>query len=360
MALALWMLIRPPVPLDEASLTAVLFVMFLGYSGLYLSQLAWAGNLATDYQERSRVFAAITGVGVAGAVAVLVVPVLAGRLGATERGGIESMVWFVMAAAPATALLMALRTRDPLPPPDARPFAWRDYARLLARPNVLRLLAADLFVQLGPNWMAALYLYVFTLVRGFSLTQANLLLLIYVAAGFAAPAVSAVARRINKHRAFMVCTSVFAACVAATTLLPHGAFAPAAVLMFVAGVAFAGFTILTRALSADIADEAHLAGGRDAMGLVFALTNATTKLATACALFLTFHALARVGFSAAQGAVNTADALRGLQLVFLSGPILFVALGGLCFLGYRLDAARHAEIRAGLARQSSPSGGGGP
>jgi Na+/melibiose symporter-like transporter len=357
MAAALWVLIRPPATLGEAALAAVLFVMFLGYSALYLSQLAWAGNLAVDYQERSRIFAAITGVGVTGAVAVLVVPVLAGRLGASEAAGVEGMVWFVMAAAPATALLMAIRTPDPLPPPDAGRFRLSDYGRLMSRPNVLRLLASDLFVQLGPNWMAALYLYDFTLVRGFSVASANLLLLIYLAAGFSAPLVGALARRINKHRAFMACTTLFALCVAATPLLPKGAFVPAALLMLAAGAAFSGFTVLTRALCADIADEARLAAGREAMGLVFALTNATTKLATACALFFTFHALERAGFDAGEGAANTPAALRRLELVFLSGPIVFVTLGGLCFTGYRLDAARHAEIRKALEASDPPPQG---
>jgi Na+/melibiose symporter-like transporter len=360
MMAALWALIHPPVPLGEGSLAAVLFVLFLGYSALYLSQLAWAASLATDYQARSRVFAAITGVGVAGAVAVLVVPVLSARFGGSEAAGVEDMVWFVIAAAPASALLMAWVTPDPPPPPDRRRFQMRDYARLLARPNVLRLLASDLFVQLGPNWMAALYLYDFTLVKGFSVASANLLLLVYVAAGFGAPAVSALARRIGKHRALMACTSLFALCVAATPLLPRAGFLPAAGLMAAAGAAFAGFTVLTRALAADIADEARLESGRDSTALVFALTNATTKLATAFALFLTFHALQRAGFHAGQGAVNSRRALRALELIFLCGPIVFVTAGGLCFAGYRLDAARHAEIRRALDASSSPTGGGGP
>jgi predicted MFS family arabinose efflux permease len=50
---------------------------------------------------------------------------------------------------------------------------------------VIRLLAADLMVTLGPGWMAALYLFYFKDSRGFDTAAANLLLLIYVAAGFA-------------------------------------------------------------------------------------------------------------------------------------------------------------------------------
>jgi Na+/melibiose symporter-like transporter len=40
--------------------------------------------------------------------------------------------------------------------------------------------------------------------------------------------------------------------------------------------------------------------------------------------------------------------LSGLQWVFLSGPIVFVMLGGLCVVGWKLDADRHAGVRAKL------------
>jgi Na+/melibiose symporter-like transporter len=345
---ALFVLIRPPAPLGPAALAAVLFWMFLGYSGLYLAQLAWAGALAPDYHERSRVFATITGLGMAGAVGVLVAPVAMSRLGYSDAQGVEAMIWCVIAAAPACAILMA-RTPEPIRPDHGEGFTLADYARLVARPNVLRLLASDLCIQLGPGWMAALYLYDFTLVHGFSIGAANLLLLIYVGAGFAgAPAVMALARRINKHRALMCCTSLFALCLIGTPLIPQGSFGVGAPLMFAAGMAFAGFSVTHRALAADVADEARLACGREVMGLIFALINATTKLAVAFALFFTFHVLALVGFDPREGAVNTPSALRGLELAFLAGPILFVTLGGLCFLGYRLDDARHAEIRRQL------------
>jgi Na+/melibiose symporter-like transporter len=82
--------------------------------------------------------------------------------------------------------------------------------------------------------------------------------------------------------------------------------------------------------------------------LIYALTNATTKLATAGAIFLTFRALAHVGFDPHEGALNTPQALAGLQLVFLAGPVVFVLLGGLCFAGFRLDGERHAAIRSQL------------
>jgi Na+/melibiose symporter-like transporter len=346
---ALYVLMHPPGVVNEAFLVAALLVMFLGYSAMYLAQLAWGSALAPTYQQRSRLFAAIIWMSVAGSVAVLVIPVAMARLGYSDAQGVEAMIWFVIIAAPLATAAMVARTPEHVAPDRAESFGLRDYGRLLARPNVLRLLASDLCIQLGPGWMAALYLFYFTTRRGFDVSQANLLLLAYVAAGFAgAPASAALAARINKHRALMACTTVFSLCVTAIPFLPYGRFLAALPLMALAGAAFSGFLVLLRALAADIADEVRLETGREWTGLVFALTNATTKLATAAAIFLTFRVLSEVGFDAREGAANTAYALRGLEIAFLAGPIVFVLIGGLCFTGYKLDEARHAQIRAQL------------
>lgn len=346
---ALYVLMHPPVAVGEAFLISVLLVMYLGYSALYLAQLAWATTLAPTYQERSRIFAAIIWLGVLGSVSVLIVPVVMNSLGYPDAQGVEAMIWFVILATPAATLLMVARTPERVAPDHVAHFSLRDYGRLATRPNVVRLIVSDLFIQLGPGWMAALYLFYFTTKRGFDAGQANLLLLAYVAAGFVgAPATAWLAARLNKHRALIVCTTCYSLCLMAVPFLPYGDLVAALPLMLVAGSAFAGFLVSLRALTADIADEIRLETGREWTGLIFALTNATTKLATAMAIFLTFRVLSEVGFDPKVGAVNTERALRGLEIAFLAGPIVFVMIGGLCFVGYKLDRKRHAQIREQL------------
>jgi Na+/melibiose symporter-like transporter len=355
---ALYLLMHPPGAVSEAYLVAVLLMMFLGYSAMFLAQLAWAASIAPSYQARSRIFAVIGGLGVVGAIAVLIVPVVLQRLGYSDAQGVEAMIWFVIVSAPLTTVAMVARTPERIAPEAEQRFGLADYARLLARRNVLRLLVSDLCIQLGPNWMAALYLFYFTTRRGFDAGQANLLLLIYVAAGFAgAPITASLAARLEKHGALIACTTTYALAVLATPFIPRGAFAVAAPMMLLAGAAFTGFLVSLRALAADIADEVRLETGREWTGLIFALMNATTKLASAAGIFLTFRVLAQVGFDPHEGAVNSQAALRGLERAFLSGPVAFVLVGGLVFVGYRLDHRRHADIRRQLEAREAPLAG---
>jgi Na+/melibiose symporter-like transporter len=358
--LGLYMLLSASSGVGLGYLVAWLLVMYLGYSGVYLSHLAWGARLAPDYRQRSRVFGGITGLGVLGAVAVLVIPVVMGQRGFTEAQGIRAMIWFIIGATPVTALVVLASTRETIAKDHATGFKVRDYLSLIRRGNVLRLLAADFFVTLGPGWMAALYLFYFRDSRGFSIAQANILLMIYIAAGFVgAPFTAWLANRISKHRALMANTTVYSVGLMVLPFLPAGNFAIFAPLMFIVGAMAAGFTVMIRALAGDIADELRLDSGREWMGLIYACTNATTKLAQAGAVLFTFNfALTAVGYQAREGAVNTPEAIRGLELAYIIGPIVFVMIAGGCFLGYRLSASRHAEIRDKLAERDAFAEGG--
>jgi Na+/melibiose symporter-like transporter len=353
--LGLIMLMRSNEGVGEGYLFGWLLVMYLGYSSFYLAHLAWAGSITPNYRQRSRLFGAITFLGVTGAVAVLGIPIAMDQAGYSEAAGMQAMVWFIVAGIPITGLIVSLTAKERIAPVHHVAFKARDYAALLTRGNILRLLAADLFTTLGPGWMAALYLYYFKDSRGFGTGEANLLLAIYIAAGFAgAPFIAWLANRIGKHRALMVATTVYSLGLMIVPLMPKGEFAVFAPGMFLVGAMQAGFVVMIRALAGDIADEMRLESGREWMGLVYALTNLTTKAGQALSLFLTFNiALTIVGYQAREGAMNTPEAIHGLELVYIVGPIVFVMLAGACFFGYKLSAERHGEIRRQLEERDA-------
>ena len=348
--LAIYMLYQAAVGVGGSYLLIWLLIMYLGMSMLLLSANAWASTLATNYKERSRIFGAMAGVGVLGAVGILAIPIVVAQRGGADADGIRAVGWFLVGLVPISIGLACLRTPEPLT--KAAPgshFALRDYAALLVRPNIIRLLLADLFVTLGPGWMSALYLFFFKDSRGFSTTAANVLLVIYIAAGLVgAPVTAWLANRISKHRALMVTTTGYSLMLVAIFLSPKGDFAIAAPAMFIAGALAAGSVVMIRSITADIGDEIRLEKGQQQIGLLYALTSATTKFASAIAITLTFAVLGLVGYNPSEGAANGPDQIRGLELAYTIGPIVFVMLAGACFYGYKLSAERHADIRRQL------------
>jgi GPH family glycoside/pentoside/hexuronide:cation symporter len=245
---------------------------------------------------------------------------------------------------------MLLRTPEIIAPETDHPrFRLRDYWSLLVKPDLLRLFLAQMALTLGPGWMSALYIFFFTDSRGFTATEASILLLIYVLAGIAgAPLTALLARRLSKHRTLMVTTTAYSIGLCMVMILPKGNVAAAIPAMFWCGFMAAGFDLMIRAMLADVGDEVRLEQGQERLSLIYALNALAAKIAGAFAIGVTFPLLQRLGYNPTEGAVNTEGAIRSLEWAYIAGPIVFVMLGGACVIGWRLDAERHAQIRRDL------------
>ena len=348
--LAFYRLFMAKVGIGRDYLLAWLLVLYLGNSILLLAHQAWGATLARRYHERSRLFGFVTLVGVVGTMAILAIPIAGGSLGRSDAQNIQAMGWFLIALTPIVVLVTSARTPEHINPDvHAHAFAFKDYLRVAAKPEVIRLFLAQMALTLGPGWMSAIYLFFFKQARGFTTQQSTILLAIYILAGFpGALLASAMARSIGKHRALMVTTTGFSLGVLSILIVPKGEFLVSIPSMVWCGAMAAGFGLTIRAMLADVGDQVRLEQGKERMSLLYSVLNLAAKIAGAFSIILTFPLLAALGFNAAEGVVNTPAAIRNLELAFLVGPIAFVMLGGACVIGWRLDARRHGEIRAQL------------
>ncbi len=347
--LGVWLLFQPPPAAGMGYLLAALAVYYVGISLMTLSHVSWASVIAGQYHERSRVFGVIQMIGVCGATVILLLPILLARKGSAD-GGVSAMGWFILAMAPLGVVLATLRTPEPIAVATHEDqVGWRDYWAIVSRPDVLRIFAADICLTLGPGWMSAMYLFYFRDARGFGAGEASRLLLIYIAAGvIGAMTISRLAMRIGKHRAQMVASTGYSLGLLTLTVIPKGAFWPAGVVMFGLGLLAGSFPMLDRAMMGDVADAIRLEQGKRRIGLLFAMITTAQKMAVGLSVLLSFAVLEWIGYQAKDGAANTPQAIHGMELVYLVGPVTFVMLGGACYIGYTLDAKRHNDIRVQL------------
>ncbi len=351
---ATYMLFMAERGADQLYLIIWLLALYAGTSIIALAHSSWAAVIAPKYDDRSRLFSWIQAIGVVGATAVLVAPVV---LSAQGNGGssVAAMGWLIIIAAPISVLLATLRTREPMEaPPQHEQFRLRDYLEMVTQPAMARIIVADFCLAMGPGWMSALYVFFFVDYLKFSETSANLLLLIYIFAGIIGSIVlGRLATQFGKHRTLMGASTLYSLGLILLPLLPRGQIAETGVLMFVLGSAAAGFSLLTRAMVADVGDLVRLEQNKQRVGLLYAMITSTQKVAGALSIGLTFSVLAWVGYKADEGVVNTQQAIDGLFWVYLIGPVVFVMLGGACFFGYTLDEKRHAEIRRDLEERDA-------
>ena len=346
---AAYMLFMAHPGITEAYLIEWLLVLYLGVSILTLAQAAWGASLATDYHDRSRVYGVIQAVGVIGAVLILLLPLALGKRG-EGANGVHAMGWFCILLIPVTLALCTLFTPERVAPDTSKErVTLRDYWDLIRRPEMARLIFADLFMALGPGTTAALYLFFFHDARGYTTPQTGILLVFFIGAGLVGAMFWGwLAQKIGKHRALIVSAVAYAVTQSALMIIPPATMALAIPGMFSVGFVSSAFVLIVRAMVADVADEVRLETGKERVGLLYALVTTTQKVGTAITVGISFTVLDLVGYNAADGATNTPQAIRGLELCYVFAPIILVFFGGAAFIGWKLDAKRHAEVRRQL------------
>lgn len=343
-----WMLFFAGPGVSEAYLFLWLVVMYLGFSILVLSQVAWGAVLATDYDERSKVYAVGSVMGVLGGVAALLVPILMHKEGAE---GVRLMGMIVLVTVPLTTLVVTVLTPEPMPRinPEDRA-SLRDFPSLIVHPAMRRLLLADLLMTLGPAITSPLYLFFMQQARGYTEAESFVMLILYSVAGLiGAPLWAISAMKFGKHRSLILAAILYAVCQGVLPMLPSRSFLLLAPGMFIAGGIASSFAFLVRAMVADVADQVRLETGKDRTGVLYSLVTSTAKIGTASAVAIALPLLATLGFDPTPGATNSAEALNGLLLIYTVPPVLMVLLATLAVRGYSLNRERHEEIRAQLA-----------
>ena len=349
--LGVYMLFMASPGISIAYLIGWLLVLYLGISILTLAQAAWGASLATDYHDRSRVYGVITAVGVLGAVLILLLPLFLAKTPAGAHGGIPAMGWFLIATIPLTVALAAWATPEQISPKTTgdETVKLADYWALVTRPEMLRLVLADFVIALGPGTVAALYLFFFHDARHYSGTETSILLLFFIAAGLLGAMFWArVAQKIGKHRALISLTVAFGVAQTLLVIIPAATMILAMPAMFLVGFVSSGFGPIVRAMVADVADDVRLETGKERTGLLYALVTTAEKVGAAITVTVSYAVLQMIGYNPAEGAVNTPAAIRGLELCYVFAPVTLVFVGGAAFIGWKLDATRHAEIRRQL------------
>jgi GPH family glycoside/pentoside/hexuronide:cation symporter len=238
-------------------------------------------------------------------------------------------------------------------------FKLADYRRAIARPTMMRLICADFLLALGPGTTGPLYVFYFHDAKGFTIQDVSVLLIFYASAGILGALFwgGPMAQRFGKHRALQIACVAYAITQSILMAVPrmHGKYAfvdslPTAAAMVAVGFCASAFLILVRAMVADVADEVRLDQKQDLTSLIYSMVTTTTKIGASITVAVVYPVLALVHYNGGEGAVNTPQAIFGLEMCYLFAPVILVWGGGAMFFGYKLDSKRHAEIRQALAQ----------
>jgi Na+/melibiose symporter-like transporter len=272
--------------------------------------------------------------------------------------GVPLMGAFVMGAVALGALITTFLAPEPMAArPKSQSFAFSDYTALLKRPEMLRILGADLFCTLGPAITAPMYLFFFQQARGYTPYQTTWLLQLYIVAGFFGPVFwSFVANRFGKHPTVRIASFCYVIAQTSLLLLPKAHPFAMSFAMFSVGFIASAFAFLVRAMIADVADQVRLETGKDRTAMLYAFVTSTNKIGSTLSVGVAYVILPLFGFVAKEGVVNTPDAIWGLKACYLLPPVICVLIGGLAMWGYKLDEKKHSDIRLALSARDAAVG----
>lgn len=337
-----------------AWLSVWLAVFYVGWTMIQIPVSAWAGQLAAQYHERSRVQTYFQVATAGGLLLVLVLPAVLDQLGAradlpADPGlKVAAMGGFILATfVPTLIAALALVKEPPAPPPSSvRSTLRRDLALAARDPLLRKVLTSDFAVTLGQLIRSSLFVFFVSAYMGRPDLAAGLFLLQFVFGVFAGPIWLRIGYRLGKHRAAIAGELVQVAINLALLFIVPSALPLLVGLTIAQGLAQGSGNLMLRSMVADIADKQRLESGEDRTGLLFSIFSLTGKAATAVAVGVALPLVGLLGFK--PGAANSAEALLALKLVFALGPALAHLASAWLISGFSLDAASHADIRRQL------------
>lgn len=346
-----YMAFVPTAPVTSLYLFGWMFFLYIGWTMLTISHMAWAAELSDDYNERSRIQGYREAFQLIGVPLVLLIPAIIEQMEPEnmEAARVASIGWFIVATLPIAVAINVFfvpeRKSAPQPPIDLIA-ATRAILRNLP---LRRLLAADFLSGFSGAALASLYIYEATYVWGIGSVASFLLLLYFFGGIIFIPVVLKLSYRFGKHNTVVMAGVFNVLFPPVIFLIPEGNVFIASIVLLFLGVNVGTTTTLYRSMMADVADIDELETGQRRTGLFYALLTLTQKLGAAFAVGVIFWTLALIGFDP-QGE-NTAGAIQGLSIVFVATPVICNALVAAIMWKFPIGIKEQEELRRQLAER---------
>ncbi len=305
MAVCVWWLFAPPAGAGFEWLATLLFLTMLCTTMMGISHAGWSADVAANYNDRSRVQAAVLMASIIGSLCVMAVPALLEGTATDPVALRAGVAGGIIAAVVVPAALIAWLV-VPDPPVSQAPDQLRTsphlavLAALRRQPFLRQLLFAD-FMQGVAGGVLAGTITFYAAAKLVPERAALLLLAFYVAGVVFVPAWIWLSYRLGKAR------TIASSSLLSIGLLAFLAMAPAGNLLAVTA-AFAGFgttmgvwIFLMKSLLSDLIVVEEQATGEPRAGLLFSLFLLTQKLGAAIAIGASYVYLDFIQFNPTRG-----------------------------------------------------------
>lgn len=350
LALAAFFLYMPgQPPISPLYVVFWLTVFYVGITMLYTPHQAWVPTIASDYDDRSRMFMWREIVSTATLLSLLALPtILSQTLGFDRHQQIAVMGIILIVSLPLTVGLALRFVPDPAPQPDhpTSDFSPQAIRKAFRNSALWRVLAVEIFVGIAIAGTAGMFLFTAEWVFGV-VDLAPVILMAHFVAGFAAmPVWTWFSKRTEKHLALRaVCLWSAATYLLYIPLASIGGFWPLMTAALISGFGYGAPFILVRSMMADVIEREAARSGEARSGLYYSMLSGAYKTGASFAIGIPYLLLGLlVGF--VPGSENDAGVVRGLLITFVAVPLVAYTAAGLIAGRYPLTRAAQAEFNS--------------
>ena len=242
-----------------------LVLFWLGFSMINIPYYAWGAELTPDYHERTRITTWRTIFGTLGGFAFLAIPAVRQQLfgvGGTPGQVLSMAAAIALVAVPALVALAVTTVPDRGVGGEAVPLL-RGFAVMSRNGPFLRLLAAFTLVGLGPTLQGAMFPFFMQHVVGDTTSGPKILLIYFPTVICGVLIWGALARRIDKHRAWITGMLVMVCATASYMLVGQGDLVMVMIILAVSGIGSGALSALPASMKADVIDLDAVESGEE-------------------------------------------------------------------------------------------------
>ncbi|MGI9328662.1 MAG: MFS transporter [Pseudomonadales bacterium] len=338
----------PPEAPDASDLLISLLVLYVGWTMFTLAHTAWASELSTDYDVRSRIMGTIHFFSLAGLIAVMLLPVVLDQLSvdATMRDRTALMGWFVLLTLPLLTGAATMSTGEP-DRGQQTPIAWREaVSSLLGNRPLRRLLAADLLLGIQAGINSSVHFFFVGHVLALPEYGSLYLLVLFISGLLCVPLFLRLSYRLGKHQTLAVAVLVTSIGTLAFFVVPQHSFWITFIVYVLVGVNVGAKDFLMRSIMADVIDQDRVTTGTDRSALYYSMLTLTAKVGLAASVGLIYPMLDWVGFDPT--GVNDDATLSGVRVLAATSPTLLLFLVFAIMWRFPLDKSSQQDLRAQL------------
>jgi Na+/melibiose symporter-like transporter len=347
-----WFLCNPPAGVGMGYLCSWTALFYTSWTAIYIPYLSWGTELATDYDERSRVTSFRECFTMLGVLFFATAPLILAPAHGSLRGVLLLISLAVLCAVPFAVVPLALRVPDPMPPQLLRPALIRELAALIRDPVLLRFEVGRLFWSMEEGVTSSLLVFSF----GVGLHLPDMffwaLFVLYVATLCTLPMALQLAKRIEKHVMLAGGVAIQALMYGLAMFVPMGNFTLVAILWAVSGVATTTMLTLPGSIIADIVDHGEMLTGKRHSGAYVAVDNLIYKLGMALGVGMAFGLMELVHFQP-DAVRHSALDVRNIRLLGFGLPCLLSLPAIVLYLMHPITRQAQRRLREQLESRAA-------